>query len=912
MVAGKKKRVLVAGDTTLDWYIVSDQSGAGKAAGWRQDTGSRIVVQRGGAELVRDLLADLADDIEVIPGTLAGWAQDLAANLPLAPTDPRYNHATSVWAPFPKIAGDKEHWVWRIREVQGIQKATSTDGRVAVYPPEEMPRGKTGIPDAIVIDDAGLSVRETDGFWRQLQPIVCCPGEPKTGPRVLLKTSWPVGQGQLIHRLLDTCASRLLVLTTVDDLRRSEFQISEGISWEAAAQDLTWEMAYNPALSHLRRAACVIVSFGPSGVWLSHGTLGASSTANRISPILVFDPKHLEGDWESQRPGMLIGYTSTLAACFTRCVVEEGEAADVCKAAETSLNCMRALHEAGLQFEQSPRRVKLPSAAIREAYAAKTVDYGRSRVPLPVRSYTVPGLVTESVPAKSWSILRDNCPSWDSLLSLAEAIVLRGPKEALKAVPIAQFGYLTTADRREVESFRSVYRLILEYVSRPEYTQPLSIGVFGPPGSGKSFGVTQVAKQVAGDRITKLTFNLSQFEDSARLIQAFHLLRDCSLSGKIPLVFWDEFDCVMGPQPLYWLKHFLSPMQDGEFMEGQVMHPLGKAIFVFAGGTAAHLLDLGADLQRQEKGESRWREVKGPDFVSRLKGYINIVGIDRSEDKTGGASGVPDSEYVVRRAIVLRSILERNVPGIIDKDGVAKVDSGLLRAILLVWNFRHGARSLEAIITMSKLQRATSFQPSALPPALLLELHVRAREFLGIYNQRVEFAGDELERLAAANHAVYLASQVVPNLPDYADLDERRKQKNRDAVRAWPHMLASIGYTYASSNDQPIAGDSVDRLEEADVEYLAKLEHDRWIVREVANGTVYDETRRDDTVPRRSPYMVPWTAMTREALSEAYPAEVAARMGLGPLKDTSLDLQMIRQIPQVLEAGGLGLVRIGR
>jgi hypothetical protein len=35
-------------------------------------------------------------------------------------------------------------------------------------------------------------------------------------------------------------------------------------------------------------------------------------------------------------------------------------------------------------------------------------------------------------------------------------------------------------------------------------------------------------------------FNLPQFQQPRELFGAFHQVRDVSLSGKMPLVFWDE------------------------------------------------------------------------------------------------------------------------------------------------------------------------------------------------------------------------------------------------------------------------------------------------------------------------------------------------------------------------------------
>ena len=106
-------------------------------------------------------------------------------------------------------------------------------------------------------------------------------------------------------------------------------------------------------------------------------------------------------------------------------------------------------------------------------------------------------------------------------------------------------------------------------------------------------------------------------------------MRDIGLSGKIPLVFWDEFDTSLEETPLGWLRYFLAPMQDGKFQEGQINHPIGRAIFVFAGGTSSSMAEF-------DKGtEENFKSAKGPDFVSRLKGYINVLGPNPVKGRAG-------------------------------------------------------------------------------------------------------------------------------------------------------------------------------------------------------------------------------------------------------------------------------------
>ena len=184
-----------------------------------------------------------------------------------------------------------------------------------------------------------------------------------------------------------------------------------------------------------------------------------------------------------------------------------------------------------------------------------------------------------------WYIIKDK--SSTNLTEIAYDIVKNGEKSALKFIPIATFGKLKAVDRAEIEGYRSIKNLMREYVSAKNTAHPLCISVFGTPGSGKSFGVTEVASSIAPELIEKLDFNLSQFQTISDLITAFHKVRDISLTGKVPLVFFDEFDSAFDGK-LGWLKYFLAPMQDGVFREGDAIHPIGKAIFVFAGGTSSN------------------------------------------------------------------------------------------------------------------------------------------------------------------------------------------------------------------------------------------------------------------------------------------------------------------------------------
>ena len=93
---------------------------------------------------------------------------------------------------------------------------------------------------------------------------------------------------------------------------------------------------------------------------------------------------------------------------------------------------------------------------------------------------------------------------------------------ALANLPHLRIGNLITPDRHEIESLRSLMQIIRRYQTHDAGKKPLSIGVFGPPGAGKSFAVRELAKHLVVGASTWLEFNLSQFSTPAELAGAFH------------------------------------------------------------------------------------------------------------------------------------------------------------------------------------------------------------------------------------------------------------------------------------------------------------------------------------------------------------------------------------------------------
>jgi hypothetical protein len=889
--------IVVTGDVTMDWNLAASSSHAPATSVWSREYHTKINFQPGGAFLLARLIRYVVDaDIRSIPGSrepASGHAT------PHWVVDERHPQSIAVWVRH-RRSKKAEAPVWRVQAFQGFDHRAADSA-----PPEEWSKVYDDPEEAtvVVLDDAALGFREDKALWPR-----AIDERSSSKPWVILKTAWPVFEGKLTDHLLEYFSDRLIVITTVEDMRRSEVHISRGLSWEASAQDLAWELIFNPKINRVSRAAYAIVSFGPVGAWISRreSTSPASGElATSRESCLIFDHDVIEGTWEEDHPGGIIGCTTCLTAGIAKAVATSPTNPNLIDGIQTGVTAMQALHETGFIGPIDGSSIAFPFDAVKAALGNRSPKLAVAKVPLPTRSFAVAGAsATSGNRVDEWSILRDRYTTSTNLMSVAEDIVRRSGETVLVDVPLGKFGDLLTADRQEIEGFRSIRNLMEEYCSAPRQARPLSIAVFGPPGSGKSFGVTQVAKSLRAGEIEKLTFNLSQFENPGDLVNALHQVRDIGLSGSIPLVFWDEFDTKLDGVHLGWLRHFLSLMQDGEFQDNQITHPIGRAIFVFAGGTAPRLHDLAGIL-----GANDWKDVKGPDFVSRLQGYVDIVGPDRRADR-------PDPQYVIRRATILRSILERHVPQIETQrpDGTIglAIDSGLLRAFLGVWEYKHGVRSMESIVSMSQLAGKTSFQRSSLPSEEQLRLHVDEQEFHGLLVQQFEFEGELLEKLARANHEVYCEGQLKKESPPplarlvYDQLDERGKESNRAAVRGIPSKLASIGYVYGPASD--LGPESDIEIPDEEVEALGQAEHERWIVKKIDEGYVYGQERSDEAEPKTHPDLVPWKEMNERELAAHYPPLIRSKLGPGPLGNNA-DRDMIKKIPDILAKAGLSVRR---
>lgn len=700
---------------------------------------------------------------------------------------------------------------------------------------------------------------------------------------VLFKMSGSARESLPLQHLMsnpDLRPEKLVVIVSADQLRQErEVAISKSVSWEATATDLAFHLTQSQALSPLFHCAHLIVLLGYEGVFYYR-----RDGSNRFQ--LFFDPSSLEGQFPKGFPGEVRGQEAVFTAVLANHIIrDDHQLVSLEQGIMKGLWCMREWLKAGYVFHGN--ELAYPYEKVVDDVQNRHISFSKAVVPDPKSLFEPDPFF--------WTILDEKVSNTRRLV--AEHIVRTGGDYTLGQAPEIRFGKILKAmDRSEIERLSGIWKLIAEYMDHPNPGRPLSLAVFGSPGSGKSFSINQIAEQIDSRRICKMVFNLSQFRQFEELVAAFHKIRNINLTGKIPLVFFDEFDA----EGLKWLKFFLAPMQDGEFMDGGSTFNLGPAIFVFAGGTCPTFEQFSAG----KEGEERARQLKLPDFISRLRGFINIKGPNPVDDRfihdflREEQVLWKDENYIIRRAKLIRSLLERvpHARGLFGPDGKSlQIDPGVLRALLLIPEYKHGIRSIEAILEMSRLAGKSYFDKAALPPQDQLALHVdhevfeyllekerfllpadHPRDFIARENEVVRNVARDIHEQYVRNCKIRGRALRVPE--QFKDLDEEVNLSNIHAAREIPEKLKSIGVGIREAGGPgkfPVIS-----VEEAG--RLACWEHERWYRERAWSGS------RETSL--RHPFLTEWQDLPEEI--------------------RQIDYESVYALPYILEKNGLAMYRM--
>jgi hypothetical protein len=867
--------IVVAGDLILDYHLVQHPV----TPSYHREHLRHTVLYRqpGGAWYLKEVLDLACSDLDV-----SIHCPPIVTDLDTVPRV-HINQSYSVWSLYKRDQGSKEQ-VWRISKFLGYQ---APGKRLRLLKMEDDPPD----PDVLVLDDLGLGFRERQSMWPR---ALGRNGRPNS---IVLKTVAPLGEGLLWEHLRAHFLDRLTVVMRVKDLRLRRASISSSLSWDSTIEEIVDEFQNGLSAQDLARCRRVVVHFedAAAAVFTQHlpnppkaqgdprggGSVGSSLIEDAGLERFIYHPEEMEGSWLSKRPGITYGTSSIIAAQMVRHELEPGSYS-LCTALMRALAAMKVNHECGGGEAQAFRaqipadelkrvfhwdgRGKSSKRALSDTYEAYSAAYCTA-----FRHEIFSDTNLRTQPPYESNLLRDvTGAGFEYVEAKATEVVTRGWEQALKFAPKARYGKYLTVDRDEIERINAIRSMILSYRSNLDDRQPLSIAVFGPPGSGKSFAIKQLAAELFGEDQSVIEFNLSQFGESGQdLHTAFHRVRDASVQGRIPLVFWDEFDS----QGMKWLKEFLMPLQDAKFQSGSLVYPFGKSIFIFAGGVHFNFEEFNKSEASGGDAEE-FRRVKGPDFVSRLRGYVDIKGPNPKRPRAaaeqshtvvqviGSAAGprpdqdarLQDVEHIIRRAILLRSALERYHSNLIDqKTKLALISPSVIRGFLRVERFLHGARSLEAVVNMSTLAGTNYFGVAELPSPDLLRLHA-TKDFLTEVHEGQVLA-PALEALAAEYYEQSRKAAHVPRAAGapgtapplrFSELDEVDKEEWRVLARLLPAKLLDLGYRISPRGAVPPESRRKVKFSREELRNLRRIEHDIWLRTHLLKGYDWGAKNNND------------------------------------------------------------------
>ncbi|CAM5567687.1 hypothetical protein STANM309S_02729 [Streptomyces tanashiensis] len=703
------QKIWVTGDQTIDWVLIPEGRYITRSADDRLHVAMKLYWHAGGAfqlaSLSRAALRYAGQrTVRSVRPALSLNQRDITAY------GSSYNHSFSVLRDYGGVK--------RVEQFLGFRSHnTQVDSGPLQFPPPP----KNGDGEVILIDDADLGFRKSKSDWAKVIKLA----ETDACRWVLLKMSHGVKDDQgetlwsAIHRLLDTSeylSEKLIVVTAASRLRDADAEISKGLSWDQAAEDVLYEIENHNKLTTLRACPRLIVSFGPSGaIFIEHDEGGD------LKWRLTYNRELLEREWANKHnQGMMFGYGSVLCSAIACELAISEDRPEFNGAIKRGLIAMQKLYEKGFKIPASGDpdcQFKIPDEIFD---IAKEDPLGKQLCDTPATPRVEPA---HSRKVGFSRILSAASLSFSDRLRVA----LQGKDGLPRDIPVGCFGKLVTVDHTEIESLHQIYNLIDTYcVDVPLSEKPLAISVFGAPGSGKGFAIKQLAApwmSVNGGgkgTIAPLEFNLSQLNTAADLVGALHQVRDIALDGQIPLVLWDEFDSPLEGQPLGWLRYFLAPIQDGKFQQGEITHLIGPCIFIFAGGTSETFEKFRQEVRRLD---AQVRGSKGEDFLSRMRGNVDIPGINPPS-----GTSKPGATVMLRRALVLNAMFGKFK---IANDGEKfEVEEGVVQAFMEVSRYEHGVRSIEAIVQMSNLRGRERYTRASLPSLEQLKLHVNGEEFL--------------------------------------------------------------------------------------------------------------------------------------------------------------------------------------
>ncbi|KAK5115878.1 hypothetical protein LTR85_009472 [Meristemomyces frigidus] len=659
----------------------------------------------------------------------------------------------------------------------------------------------------------------------------------------------------------------MAIVIDADDLRAEGVALSQSLSWEATAEDFVRNLGSNGRLDTLVTCPNLIVRFGAEGIIHHRGR-------DAVDPKLYYHPRKVEAGQQREGKPHMIGLASAFTAGLALGFADS-----------TPPDCDR-----GIRFG-----ISATSGLSNRGFVQSSLDYSPDYPVAQVmeklgldKQHAVVSIPSSRISSgERWSIFESVT---GDPAELARQVVTRGPEKALAACPIQRFGDLLTVERNEQESLRAVVDAVHERLCSND-SRPTSVGIVGPPGSGKKFTTSNVADYIAGDRpVQKLTYNarLLKTED---LVAACHTIRDSTASGLLTIVSFENFEAILEPSNEL-LNDFLVVMRDGNFTDRGHIRSLGSPLIFFIVNSEHGTLAGTPTPITPTVGEFKHPTViDETQLLDYLHGIVRVTGPNQTSAQ--------DKTFSIRRAIMLRQLLKQRFPHLEASNGTMNVEEGVLHALLLVPSYKHGLRSLEKIVSTSRLSGRSKFDVSALPPEEQIQLHVDGRIFMS-YLRSPKLPPVLRERLAQGLFETYKERRVDMcktdeeraslesdrSMRDWDELAPELKESTRAQADDIPRKLRALGcFMLDQDRSEPLIRVPEFSVEELDM--LSEMEHERFNAERLQRQWRMGPR---NSKQRTTPFLVPWRDLTQE------------------WKD--VDRVMVECVPRILDRAGWRIYRM--
>ena len=546
-------------------------------------------------------------------------------------------------------------------------------------------------------------------------------------------------------------------------------------------------------------------------------------------------------------------------------------------------------------FPDSERGIRLGMSAAERLSQSGFVENSEDNSPdYPVRStmeHLTPekSLSTVNIPSTKISS-GDSFSVFDSLTGdlseIARQVVTVGPDRALARCSVRCFGDLQSVDRVEQESLGSIVDTMNERLKSGNVS-PTCIGLLGPIGSGKKFVAKNLSEQVGETwPIRTLAYN-ARIMRLAEITNMCHTIRDNAAENTLTVVSLENFEALLeGDNNL--LDEFTAVMRYGTFKDEGHERAVGRCLLLFLVNQEPPTLDTTptpttADFKLR-------RVVDDAALLDNLHGVVNLSGPNQT--------GPQDKLFPIRRGLMLRQLLNERHPHL-NVNGTMKIDDAVLHALLFVPSYKHGLRSLEKIVSTSRLSGRKKFDVSALPPEEQIQLHVNGRTFMSFLRSpklpptlRERLAEGLFEtykkqrRLMAKTDEEQKALQSDRSMVDWDELPGELKESTRAQADDIPRKLRAVRcFMLNEVRSDPLI--HVPEFSSEDLDMLSEMEHERFNAERLQRQWRMGPR---NSKQRTTPFLVPWRDLTQE------------------WKD--VDRVMVECVPRVLDKAGYYIYRM--